>query len=79
MYDNREVVEGGGPMYYGADLADSYRRVAYHVEKVLKGAKLTDLPVQQPTKFEFVINLKMRAEKVINSRAARGLSGESHE
>ncbi len=58
MYEDEDYVESGGFLSYGANSADGYRRAATYVDKILKGAKPADLPVEQPTIFELVINLK---------------------
>ncbi|MBM2803130.1 MAG: transporter substrate-binding protein [Deltaproteobacteria bacterium] len=58
MFQSSEAVDAGGLMSYSADLTDSYKRVAYFVDRILKGAKPADLPVEQPMKFELILNLK---------------------
>jgi putative ABC transport system substrate-binding protein len=62
MYGHRDMVQAGGLMTYGPDYGDLYRRAAEHVHKILKGAKPSDLPIEQPTKFEFILNLRTAKE-----------------
>jgi putative ABC transport system substrate-binding protein len=58
MYGNKSEVERGGLMSYAADVEERYRQIAWYVDRILKGTKPEDLPVQQPMRFEFVVNLQ---------------------
>ena len=71
IYEARNFVDAGGLMSYGLDFVDHYRRAAYYVDKVLKGVRPADLPVEQPTKFELVIN--MRSAKALGLTIPRSL------
>ena len=66
IYTGRDWAEAGGLMSYGADQAESYRRVAYFVDRILKGTKPAELPVERPMRFEFVINLKTAKQIGVN-------------
>jgi ABC-type uncharacterized transport system substrate-binding protein len=71
MYENRESAETGGLIAYGPNGTNLWRRAATYVDKILKGAKPAELPVEQPTKFELVINLKTAKQIGLTNSAER--------
>jgi putative ABC transport system substrate-binding protein len=77
VFGNRDSVLAGGLMSYGPNLADEFRRAAGYVDKILKGARPADLPVEQPTKFELVVNLK--AAKAIEIKLPSSLQSQADE
>ena len=62
VYPERDYANDGGLMSYGANVADNFRRAADYVDRILRGAKPGDLPIQEPVKFDFVVNLKTASE-----------------